>query len=170
MTLQQYESKSFEELRLEDYAANRRGPQTGGVTNGGLFGTSLPQAQSSLFGATTQPKPLSMFGGAQPTPSLFGAATQPTQSTTIGGGLFGTTPAAAGLFGGAKPATTNLFGTTTTTPQPATQPFTFGGATAQQPTNSLFGAAKPAMAPAAGGGLFGAQPATNQPAPFCEFA
>ncbi|VDK39436.1 unnamed protein product [Gongylonema pulchrum] len=65
--MKQYESKSLEELRCEDYLANRKGPQSGGITFGqtsqpstSLFGTSATTTQSSLFG---QNKPL--FGSCK---------------------------------------------------------------------------------------------------------
>ena len=77
-----YEDKSIEELRLEDYQANRKGPQAGGVagatTTMGAFGAPAnqvaPGAQTGgLFGAATTQNN-SLFGAQQNKP-LFGAAT-----------------------------------------------------------------------------------------------
>ncbi|XP_026668597.1 nuclear pore complex protein Nup98-Nup96 isoform X2 [Ceratina calcarata] len=85
-SMKEYESKSYEELRFEDYSVGRKGPSTG------------------IFGAPTQPSP---FGNA-------GAGTS-TATTGFGGmtGGFGTTTqsGSSGLF--AKPITS--FGTPSTT-------------------------------------------------------
>ncbi|CAG9854284.1 unnamed protein product [Phyllotreta striolata] len=100
--MKEYENKSFEELRFEDYAANRKGPQNT------LF--SGPQQQTG-FGTTP-------FGGASTAPTMFGQ----TDASKTGFTGFGqqSTPAfgqntgfgqqqSSSLFG--KPATG--FGTTT---------------------------------------------------------
>lgn len=125
--MKEYEAKSLEELRLEDYTANRKGMQPGGVQPAGLFGTT-PQ-NTSIFGApTSQPQSTGLFG-TQPTTNTmggFGANTGAFGQTAPG---FGAQNQATSLFN--KPA--NSFG------QPAT---TFN----QQPANSLFGA-KPFGAP-----------------------
>ena len=79
--MKEYESKSLEEIRCEDYMANRKGPQTGGVqqgaTTGGLFGAAPNQtapATGGLFGstATSQPATGGLFGANQNKP-LFGS-------------------------------------------------------------------------------------------------
>ncbi|XP_065225044.1 nuclear pore complex protein Nup98-Nup96 isoform X2 [Planococcus citri] len=129
--MKEYEGKSLEELRYEDYLANRKGPTQGVQTGSTLFGGS---GQSTLF------------GGATSTPS------------TAGGGLFGSNGPSFGqtsvfgqssglqtnnsLFG--KPASTAPFGATTTT-----QSTGFGTFGQQQQQTTLFGAntnqAKPAF-------------------------
>ena len=99
--MKEYDTKSIDELRCEDYMANRKGPQSGGTLAAG--------AQQA---ATT--------GG------LFGAA--PNQTAPAAGGLFGSTatsqPATGGLFGAqqAKP----LFGSTSTAGFGATATNQFG--------------------------------------------
>lgn len=138
--MKEYESKSLEELRLEDYAANRKGPQAGSVQPaGGLFG-STPQ-NTSIFGApTSQPQSTGLFGTQSATNTMggFGANTSAFGQSTPG---FGAQNQASSLFN--KPA--NSFG------QP---PTTFN----QQPANNLFGA-KP----------FGATPTTAANTGFTGF-
>ncbi|XP_023223546.1 nuclear pore complex protein Nup98-Nup96-like [Centruroides sculpturatus] len=146
--MKEYENKSLEELRVEDYVANRKGPQGGNI---GAFGST---GQASLFGTpaststfsfgTTQNKPL--FGGTSTSSfgstntGLFGQNTQqqsnslfgkpvgfgvPTSSSS-GSFNFGTS-AGTSLFGQnnqqkslfGQPTSSGLFGTTTTT-QPST--------------------------------------------------
>ncbi len=176
--MSQFEQKSFEELRLEDYAAGNKGtkgqaapaaPAAGGFGGfgaapqpapafgqpaaapaGGLFGSTAPAPAGGLFGAPA-PAP-SAFGqpAAAPAP-LFGAA--PAQAPA--GGLFGA-PAPAPAFGAPAPAP--AFGAA---PAPATGGL-FGAPAAPAPaTGGLFGA--PAAPAPAAGGLFGA-PAAPAPA------
>lgn len=54
--MKEYENKSLEELRYEDYAANRKGPAPGATTQP-LFGSSAP-AQTNFFGQNQAQKPL----------------------------------------------------------------------------------------------------------------
>lgn len=76
---QEYENKSLEELRVEDYLANRKGPGQGTTLAG--FGqtpqatSTQPQMQGTgLFGSGTG---TSLFGTAKPpeNKSLFGTGT-----------------------------------------------------------------------------------------------
>ncbi|XP_055590552.1 LOW QUALITY PROTEIN: nuclear pore complex protein Nup98-Nup96 [Uranotaenia lowii] len=146
--MKEYENKSVEELRLEDYEANRKAPQAG-VAPGGFFGAqpaaatpfgAAPAQNTSLFGQTTT---------SQPSTGLFGS-TANTFGQQTAAPAFGT----AGTTGFGKP-----FGQTAT---PAAGGF---GAFGQTTTNTLgggLGAQKPAFG-ATTGGLFGqtTQPATS---------
>lgn len=119
--MKEYESKSLEELRLEDYSANRKGPQAGGVQPAGLFGTT-PQ-NTSIFGTpASQPQSTGLFG---------------TQTTTNTMGGFGTNQ---GTFGQPAPA----FGAQNQTQSLFNKPAnTFGQTTntfSQQPASNMFGA------------------------------
>uniref|UniRef100_A0A0N5CBU3 Nuclear pore complex protein Nup98-Nup96 n=1 Tax=Strongyloides papillosus TaxID=174720 RepID=A0A0N5CBU3_STREA len=146
--MKQYESKCLEELRVEDYLANRKGPQAGSTT--GFFGSSTSNTGGGLFGSTTATNTSNnIFGSStQQKPSLFGSTTQSSTSVfgsnnqSTGGGLFGnnqatTTNTSGGLFG-SQPASTGLFGTPNTS-----VPSAFGSSTTT--SGGLFGS-KPASA------------------------
>ncbi len=169
--MKEYENKSLEELRCEDYLANRKGPanaaggnwfnappnQSAVASTGGFFGSAATPAstQNTIFGAQ---KPL--FGS---TTGGFGAA--PT--STFGTSTFGatsTTGAGTGLFGSKPPG----FGTSTT----STGGFGFGAGTStaagtmfgtQQQKPLGFGA--PTSQP---GGLFGSTTTTGFGAPASQ--
>ncbi|KAM0716776.1 hypothetical protein Q7P37_008221 [Cladosporium fusiforme] len=143
-----YQSKSFEELRVEDYMQNRRLPQSGSFGGGNTFGgfggqnnTAAPATQSGggLFG-----------GGNTGATGGFGA-TNNTTSTGFGANTntssgFGASNTGGGLFGGgaAKPATGGgLFGNNAASSGTSTGGF--GGATS-----------------GSGGGLFGNSTTNNQ--------
>ncbi|KAI8431605.1 hypothetical protein MSG28_016094 [Choristoneura fumiferana] len=176
--MKEYEGKSLEELRLEDYTAGRKG-STAGV----FGGFNQPAEAKPLFGGSTFGQPAttsapSVFGGG----GLGGTGTGFGQTSTFSfGGAPQNTTQTNSLFGAAKPAFgatstagTGLFGTTSTqAPTFGTATSTFGGFgtnTQTQQSGGLFGA-KPATsafgaAPSSGfgsfgtgGGLFGAKPA-----------
>uniref|UniRef100_A0A6I8SCP2 Nuclear pore complex protein Nup98-Nup96 n=1 Tax=Xenopus tropicalis TaxID=8364 RepID=A0A6I8SCP2_XENTR len=155
--MKEYESKSLEELRLEDYQANRKGPQNpvGAPTGTGLFGTSAATSSAStgIFGSTAANNSFSFAGNK----TTFGTAGTGAFGGNTGG-LFGQ-PAnqpAASLFN--KP-----FGNATTTQSTG---FSFGNtSTLGQPQTStmgLFGANQPTQS----GGLFGTTTNTNATGAF----
>ncbi|XP_062384841.1 nuclear pore complex protein Nup98-Nup96 isoform X2 [Sardina pilchardus] len=150
--MKEYENKSLEELRLEDYQAGRKGPSNPmTAATGGLFGTAAaapPSTAAGLFGASANNTGFS-FGQNK---TAFGTST----------GGFGT--ASSSLFGQQPPPqqTASLFkpfGQATTTQQ--TTGFSFGAAnTLGQPNTSsmgLFGNTAVSQA----GGLFGATANTS---------
>jgi nuclear pore complex protein Nup98-Nup96 len=153
--MKEYAEKSMEELRIEDYAANRKGPQQ---QAGGMFG-----------GSTVQQPSTGMFGQSQPAGSLFGQ--QPAQQTT---GLFGSNTMGSSPGFGAQNTSTfgaqntgGLFGKPLSTPA-ATTASTFGNFGTTQSTafgfNKPIGQAAPSLfgqpsQPAAGG--FGQQAPQN---------
>ncbi|CAL8117199.1 unnamed protein product [Orchesella dallaii] len=186
--MKEYESKSFEELRLEDYQLNRKGPQTQTQTTGifGALGTlNTVQPQTNIFSSNTAATTggttaFGQFGQNTMTtttaaPCLFGAQAKP-------GGLFGTTTAAPATTGfGLGGATTgfqfnptsqpqqqqSIFGannTATTTPTTTAAPFSFMPQQQQQPLN-VWGqkqsfAPTTTAAPAFNTGMFGGTSAT----------
>jgi nuclear pore complex protein Nup98-Nup96 len=159
--MKEYAEKSLEELRIEDYAANRKGPQN--ATGTGLFGSNQtsnvfgqPAQTNTLFGQQSA-QPTGLFGstpqntmGAPQNPSSFGASTSAFGQNT-GGGLFGKstgTATTSASFGGFGTNTSTAFGAvkpifqstapTNTNLFGQTQPNTFG-----QPATSTFGTAAP---------------------------
>ncbi|KAK9402698.1 nuclear pore complex protein Nup98-Nup96 [Crotalus adamanteus] len=152
--MKEYESKSLEELRLEDYQANRKGPSNpvGAGATPGLFGSSTATSSTAtgLFGSSTTNTGFSY--GANKT--AFGAST--TGFGTGTGSLFGSTQPTPTLFN--KP-----FGQPTTA-QNTGFSFTNTSTLGQPNTNTmgLFGAAQPTQT----GGLFGTAASTNTAAAF----
>jgi len=148
----QYENKSFEELRFEDYSKGNKGTASATTPTAGGFGGFGAQPAPAPFGAPAPATGGGLFGQPAPAPGAFGA---PAPAT---GGLFGQ-PAPAPAFGAAPAPGGGLFGS------PAPAPF---GSPAPAP-GGLFGSPAPAPfgAPAPGGGLFGAKspaPAFGAPA------
>uniref|UniRef100_A0A8C0K6D5 Nuclear pore complex protein Nup98-Nup96 n=1 Tax=Canis lupus dingo TaxID=286419 RepID=A0A8C0K6D5_CANLU len=165
--MKEYESKSLEELRLEDYQANRKGPQNqvGAGTTAGLFGSS--PATSSATGLFSSSTTNSGFAYGQ-NKTAFG-------TSTTG---FGTNP--GGLFGQQNQQTTSLFskpfaqaittqntgfsfGNTSTLGQPSTNTMGLFGVTQASQPGGLFGTATNTSTGTAfgtGTGLFG-QPNTG---------
>uniref|UniRef100_A0A0N4ZWV4 Nuclear pore complex protein Nup98-Nup96 n=1 Tax=Parastrongyloides trichosuri TaxID=131310 RepID=A0A0N4ZWV4_PARTI len=167
--MKQYETKCLEELRVEDYLANRKGPQAGSST--GFFGSTNNTSSGGLFGnsSTNNTSSTGIFGSSTPQkPSLFGSTTQNTGSVfgntnqTTSGGLFGsstpTTNNTGGSLFGTPTASTGLFGSTTTSTQPvfgATNN-TSGGLFGSKPTTTTFGNTSNT-----GTSLFGSSTTTN---------
>ncbi|WPH04510.1 nucleoporin nup49 [Acrodontium crateriforme] len=149
------------------------GQQPGAQNNtSGLFGapaTSQPAQSNSLFGGATANNTTSnttagsLFGGstaqtAQPSGTtgggLFGSNTTQTSQPTQSGGLFGgttqnTQPAQSGGLFGSKPASTGLFGSSTTTGGGGLFGNTNNATSQPQQSGGLFGSST--AAPATGG-------------------
>ncbi len=154
--------KSFEELRVEDYAKGNKG----GAAAGGFAMTSFMQQPQTMTGGQSsfgavKPAVTNTFGGTSSLVSGWGST--PTAAPAFGApSTFGTQMApktGTGLFGQQTgTAATNIFAKPTTTapfnmspPAPATTGgFSFGAAPAPAPAPQAFGA--PAAAPS----LFGA--------------
>ncbi|XP_020024736.1 nuclear pore complex protein Nup98-Nup96 isoform X2 [Castor canadensis] len=160
--MKEYESKSLEELRLEDYQANRKGPQNqvGAGTTTGLFGSS--PATSSATGLFSSSTTNSGFAYGQ-NKTAFGTST--TGFGTNPGGLFGqqnqqTTSLFSKPFGQAT-TTQNTgfsFGNTSTLGQPSTNTMGLFGVTQASQPAGLFGTATNTSTGTAfgtGTGLFG---------------
>ncbi|XP_036924562.1 nuclear pore complex protein Nup98-Nup96 isoform X5 [Sturnira hondurensis] len=161
--MKEYESKSLEELRLEDYQANRKGPQNqvGAGTTSGLFGSS--PATSSATGLFSSSTTNSGFAYGQ---NKTGFGTSTTGFGTNAGGLFGQqNQQSTSLF--SKPfaqATTTQntgfsFGNTSTLGQPSTNTMGLFGVTQASQPGGLFGTATNTSTGTAfgtgGTGLFG---------------
>ncbi|UJR23692.1 hypothetical protein I4U23_026674 [Adineta vaga] len=152
--MKEYVNKSLEELRMEDYQANRKF-----ATATSMFGaTSFPGTtpfSPAPFGASSTT--FSAASTAPTTAGMFGA-TSTTTTTPFGAPAASTTPFS---FSTSIAPTTSIFGTpaaTTTTP--------FGTATSTTPaTTSIFGAPQPATSifgTTTTSSPFGAKPATTQ--------
>lgn len=153
----EYQNKSFEELRCEDYAKGNKGGSAPAAMPFGAATTSpfgAPAPAASPFGAAPASNPFA----PKPATSPFGAPAAPTTS------LFGAPAPSASPFGAAP--TPSLFGA----PAPAASPF--GAAPAANPfaakpastpfgapSPSPFGSSMPSSSP------FGAPPASNPFAP-----
>jgi len=69
----QYEQKSFEELRLEDYLAGNKGTKGQATPNTGFGGFGSPAPAPSAFGTQPAAAPTA-FGAPAASTSLFGSS------------------------------------------------------------------------------------------------
>lgn len=102
--MKDYANKSLEELRLEDYMANRKGPPAGE-----FFGSAL-QIGGRMFGQTSTASANRHVGlqGFGPTNNAFGATSQ--QKTNRSNKPFGQTTTTQTGFRGLDTSTATLFG------------------------------------------------------------
>ncbi|XP_007259635.3 nuclear pore complex protein Nup98-Nup96 [Astyanax mexicanus] len=139
--MKEYENKSLEELRLEDYQAGRKGPSNPIAANtSSLFGASAaaPSTATGLFGSSTTSTAFN-FGQNKTTfgtgTTGFGATTAPlfSQPQQQNNSLFKP-------FGQATTAqNTGFFGNTNTMGQPNTSSMGLFGNTAPSQAGGLFG-------------------------------
>lgn len=151
-SMKEYENKSLEEIRFEDYSANRKGVGLG--TNTSIFSSpqqqQQPTSQMNLFGTTQQTQPQANIFGApqQENKNPFGQTTFGQQSSFLNNSTtdFGPKP-----FG----STTNTFASTDNNNSifgskpafsaiPASNPSVFGTQTSS--ANTLFGSTNNAFA------------------------
>jgi nuclear pore complex protein Nup98-Nup96 len=92
--MKDYEAKSLDELRFEDYMQGRKGPQQASALGGGLFAN---QQKTGLFGQQNQQTSLAGTAFGQKPGGLFGQAQ--LGGSGGGGGLFGQQSKPGGLFG-----------------------------------------------------------------------
>ncbi|XP_038055472.1 nuclear pore complex protein Nup98-Nup96-like isoform X2 [Patiria miniata] len=145
--MKEYENKSFEELRMEDYTANRKGPSSTGLLGQGM--TQVDNKAGGLFGQPTASSGAGFTFGQNK--STFGTGTQSAFGTSSAG-LFGAqqTQQTGGLFG-----QKTGFGTTGSTGLGFGDKST--SAFGQTATKSLFG--QPASTQSMS--LFGSTPASG---------
>jgi nuclear pore complex protein Nup98-Nup96 len=137
-----YLGKSFDEIRLEDYALGRKGKTSSfPSTSGYLLGQSQTSAPSS-FGSSANAPSTSLFGQTQQQPQQSG------MFSTLGSSLYGTTPSSSfaqpqmqpttsfGTASGGFGATSGNFGA------PSTSGF---GTTSGAPMASSFGSSTPSL-------------------------
>lgn len=151
--MKEYETKSLEELRMEDYLANRKGggtsafglaqPQSGTTS---LFGApNLTATSSGAFGSSlfNQPKPgfgTSIAPSVSTSNSIFGSSFQQNKPAFGATNIFGATPSQTAV----QQSQPSLFGTQPQQQQPLAfgqtqNTFSFGSSNQNQAPKSLFG-------------------------------
>lgn len=154
----EYNTKSVEELRWEDYQDGVKGGGASPTSGASLFGQAPgSQSAASPFGAASSPSP---FG--QPASSSQWGAPSQSQPT-----LFGGTPTPASPFGGSAGASTPAFGGfgATSSPSPfgaaSSSGMGFGASSGAAPGSGLFGAPASGVFGQSSPSPFGGQPASS---------